>query len=196
MRKTFGTTQARAGVAAAVACVLLQGCAGGGDDGLSIDERLDLATAMADRLLLLSETDPLDMPDSGGATYRGYALLGIGEDGALSPVDNIFGDMTVTATFTPIGGTIEGSIVRLESQFNGPAGGRLDITNGAIVDALFVADVDGTVISGIDSFAVDAVMEGGFLGPNAEGLGAFIDGTVTGGGLVNGITEGEAIAER
>lgn len=138
---------------------------------------------MVDRLIAAGDT--VTMPTDGTATYNGY--IGMSDDldeGA------VVGDLALTADFgAAAGAQITGSGTNFIDDADEAMGGSVTISAGAIIATLFAADVDGTLTQAGDSFLVDGLIEGAFLGDTPAGEPEGVLGAITG-DLT--ITEGSA----
>ncbi len=145
------------------------------------------------------------MPTMGVVTYDGYMNLIIGNTSVSA---NVIGETTIQASFAT--NAVSGSA----TNFQGVATDEYDtnhVTNYegtiAITDGDIFAGADGTtdldidisgqIDNGLNVFAVDGNLVGGFHGPNAEGLSALgsnsgIHGNIT--TTIDGATGTIAIA--
>ncbi|MBU2358527.1 MAG: hypothetical protein KKB02_06290 [Alphaproteobacteria bacterium] len=162
---------------------LLAGCGGGGggagSGGLTPD-------AIDESLGGLPISNPADLPATGRAEYGGYmrARLPTGPDGARV---QYLGDLQMDVNFGAGFDQIRGRATGFEAADTHTLDGALTITNGAIYrdtnpDAAysFDGDVDGTLSDASGRYAVDAQIEGEFLGTDQKAVSGLLFGDVTG----------------
>lgn len=137
--------------------------------------------------------DPLLLPPSGDFVYNGVVSLVLDDASTINPGSDLEmrGDMTVTASFSNVGGTLSGTASSFSDSDFGTYTGSLDITANIIKDAgVGEPSILGGIGGGLtnDSTGVLFTLEGtGGLGPNAllegdfyEPNQLFIGGTITG----------------
>jgi hypothetical protein len=123
------------------------------------------------------------MPTSGSVSYFGL-MIGILSNTPIGGSDNIAGYISLTATFTPGGGTISGTIHGIQTvsgfstvtPYTGyaqPANipfNDITLSAGAVTGNSFIATVTTPAITG----ATTMIMNGNFYGPSAgEVTGTF-----------------------
>lgn len=184
---------------------LVAGCGGGaagltgggdGDGDTAVDDRVSPLVretafeALASRLEDLAFTT--DLPTTGEATYEGF----IGATAQARGVGPVF--VTAEAELTARFGnaTISGHFGDVMSSAGIAVSGSGTFQNGTIGPAGIDADVAGNFTAGGRSFAVSGAIDGAFLGPGAEALGAVLDADLREGGDRVGTISGDLWAER
>lgn len=135
-------------------------------------------SAVRDAAMAPDATIFATMPTLGTVTYSGYMNLIMANTSASA---NVTGEATLTASFGT--GAISGSATDFlgatTDEYDSPQvahyTGTVAISNGSIfagTDGTTDLDMDisGTLDNGLNVFEIEGNLEGGFNGPNAEGL--------------------------
>lgn len=165
-------------------------CGGGGGGGEtksqpSFAEMAGTTEGLITRMNQRSATPVRSMPTTGSASYTGIAAF------APTFYDDIdtLAEARLNANFA--NSTITGDLTNFRDYENNVLAGSVAIQNGVISENQFSADLRGNLSSGGTSVHLDAEMEGGFLGPNADMMVAAIEGTAG-----NGYFAGALVAEK
>ncbi len=193
--------------------VALSACgSSGGDDGPTL---LSFADLSAERSTLETEANALtlvdsdDLPTSGSATYDG--TLGFSIDAGTL---DILSDLSITATFQAVDGTLSGNLTNFVNSNEQAYSGQMAIQNGVIDrDAspgltAFEADVVGSITNTVSgrtlttatSMGNEPFIQGDFVGEVSGQPPSHIEGIITGaledtGGLIP-ITGGSLVGKR
>ena len=132
--------------------------------------RILAADQMLSCLNTLPATVPTAMPTSGSATYSGSMAASVALAGGVT--DSLFGDASVTANFTGIGGSVAGNITNVISTTHGNLGSNLAIASGTIISNTVIgANINGTLTGfGAETITLNGTLAGGFLGENAQAV--------------------------
>lgn len=141
---------------------------------VAFDERVSRGIALGDKYDDVVPTS--NMPTSGTASYAG--LAGFADVPDPDEADLIgSADVSMTATFTPSGGSVSGSMTNflgLNDDTNQVEAlqGTLTIADQTIIGNGFVTTVSGTLTDPGGTLNVTGSMNGQFLGDEAAAIGA------------------------
>ena len=153
----------------AVSISLALSACGSSDSFAKMEDR---GTALAAKY---AETPPTEtMPTEGTATYKGYAGYSADENAETADYAS---NVTLNANFADA--TIDGSLTNFRDANNGKLAGSVAVTDGAIDENGFIADLSGTLSQGGESGEVTGAMGGTFYGEGAEAVFGGMTGEIT-----------------
>lgn len=160
----------------------------GGSGGGSDDPRAEYADDAARAGRIIDETERLNrtsaaaMPVRGRAEYDGVVGLAFGGTPASLERADMIGDLDLDADFGA--GTIRGEMDDFNTRDGRELDGELRIGNGRITGSGFTGRATGTLSGGANApGAVDARINGDFLGRDAGAIAGSGTGTSAGGNV-------------
>lgn len=158
------------GKALLLSTILLMAC------GQSFDELDRQGMEMVDRIGLLEPTE--EMPTTGTATYAGVALVDFGSDpgGFRETLSRV----TLNADFEEerVGGTMTDWASSFGDRIDSNIQGSLTIFAGSITDNEMSALARGSLTGKGREARVDLVLDGDFVGDDADAVAGGIGGSV------------------
>jgi hypothetical protein len=151
---------------------------------------------LAARVGALDATPAGAMPETGSATYRGFAAVQYrpGVEEAVWREDALLGSLELRADFAA--GLVDGTVDDWSAARGGPVAGRLDIGAAQIGGAALVGSAAGVLSNGGRAMALDLDLAGAFVGSRAGAVAGRMDGLVDFADGASGFAEGEFAAER
>jgi hypothetical protein len=156
---------------------VLGACGGGGGGDGGFTEKENAATDLANQLSAFDISPADEIPVAGTANYAGLV-------GFFEPDYAVIGDLSLGVNFQ--NDAITGNASNFVDSDGVNYTGSLTVNNGNIdrmadpdTEFQFIADMGGIIQGGGESFSVDTVLEGDFVGPNQEGIAGIVSGSIS-----------------
>lgn len=156
-------------------CVLVGACS---SDDQSFGAFEAGARGTLDQASELGASLSSEIPDTGSASYFGYAGFNTG-------VNDVIGEVNMSVDFA--NDSVSGNATNFVSASDITYSGSLEFTGGfidrsadtSLGDPHLLADVDGTLESDGLASVVDGQLRGTFNGPGREVMSGYLSGTIT-----------------
>ena len=156
----------------------LSACGGGGG-GTSFSSLSQTGTDMIVKYYNAPATSVSNMP-TGSAKYQGVAAFNSSPiiDSTFIATADPLAKLTLTADFNS--DSISGAVTGIKTYDGSPASGTVNIRGGTISGNTFLATADGVIYLEGVAAPVNALVDGVFVGTNAEGVFGTSAGTFGG----------------